>query len=81
MIVEKMTHPTLQGLFTLLGWMTLRAKIGPDKAEPEGFGGSIEQALVLPEPEHNDFVHQKEGAEDHLVVCGQPFRQVDIEGR
>ena len=28
-----------QGLLTLLEWMALRAKIGPDEAEPEGCGG------------------------------------------
>src|SRR6266702_6622397 len=28
------------GLFTILRWMALRAKIGPDEAEPEGCGGS-----------------------------------------
>ena len=28
------------GLFTLLGWMALRVKIGPNEAEPEGCGGS-----------------------------------------
>ena len=30
----------IRALLTLLGWTALRAKIGPDEAEPEGFGGS-----------------------------------------
>src|ERR1035438_2462940 len=43
------------GLLTLLGWMALREKIGPDEAEPEGCGGSTVEGEndVWPDLLHN----------------------------
>jgi hypothetical protein len=34
----------IQGQFTLRRWVALLVKIGPDKAEAEGFGGSNVEA-------------------------------------